>query len=326
MTVGVLSFVPLAPWLIKNIVFFGAPLYPYYGVSSSNPTTADRLFVQSSPVSAGAHARWILTSLLDFIVNDVSVLAVVLVLAVVVLRRPAQRAALLSAAALLAFWFLYVPYFAPPRYYLGPAAILQALTVAAVYAVAAVYELWHMLRLPPRTLQVLLLLFLLLRAVYVAVAEYGLLSTPWMGQIGTGQMSRYDYLSRQVRGYQAEMWVDDHTPRNAEIAVVNVITGYYLDRPYLNDWYGSRFAQLTAGWSQQRAELALWCRDDVSYAVFDRGDGRPEQEGSNNGSRLLASFGWTHAPGLQVRSLYSARGVDVLGLDPCAAVGQRSGA
>ncbi len=308
---GTAALVPLSPWLLKNLYFFRAPLYPYEGVSVSNPTSSNGLFVQSTAASPLAHAHWIITSLADFLINDVGLLSVLLLVSIFVLKRPVQRAALVSAAALIALWFLFVPYFAPPRYYLGVAGVTQALSVTVAY------ELWEVLKFSRSSLQMLLLLYLLLRAVYLAVAEYSLLSSPMLGQVATGQISRYDYLSLQVRGYQAEMWINAHTPEDARIAVVNVITGYYLDRSYLNDWYGSRRAQLMSGEAPLREQLALWCRHGVRYVVFDRGDGRPEQEGLDNGARQLDSFAWTRTPHLDVQGLFSARGVDVLAVRPC---------
>ena len=69
-----------------------------------------------------------------------------------------------------------------------------------------------------------------------------------------------------------------------------------------------------------RDQLALWCREDVRYVVFDRGDGRPEQEGMDNNAQPLSSFAWTRAPGIAAHRLFSARGVDVLSVRPCNAV------
>jgi hypothetical protein len=121
-----------------------------------------------------------------------------------------------------------------------------------------------------------------------------------------------------VRPYLAEQWANQHVAPGGPIALVNVLPGYYMNRPYLTDWYAERFARLEGSPASREAEFSLWCRVHVGYAVFDRGNGVADFYAGNI-IHPLDSFIWTRAAGLAAHALYSANGVDVLKVSPCAA-------
>jgi hypothetical protein len=309
---GTAALVPLAPWLVKNAVWFGRPFYPF-GLAATNPTTGDGQFVLASSVSLTAHARWLVESLGDFMLRDIGLLSPAILAGLLLWRRPGQRATLLCLAVLLALWFVFVPYFAPPRYYIGLAGVAQATSLAGAATMGA---RWPQQAGPRRLLHLTLAGYLLWQCLNLFVAEWTLLGDSRLGQVVAGTISREQYLAAAMRPYSAERWASQHLPSGASVAIVNVITGYYLDHhPYLNDWYGSRLARLRDPHTRP-AELALWCHADVRYAIVDRGDGRPEI-GAGDHPQPLTSFTWTHTPGLTPRLLFSAHGVDVLAVRPC---------
>jgi hypothetical protein len=310
LTTGIAALVPLSPWLLKNIYFFGAPFYPYGRIAVSNDSGG--ISIAAAPSPPGEHLRWMLSSLGNFLWNQVSPLTALLIVAPFVLRRHAQRAALIFLAASLLLWFLYVPYFDPPRYYLGLAAIAEALSVAMLY------EAWSLTRLPEMWRRVGMFGYILARTVYIVTVGLGVMSGSLLGQVVRGDVSRDEYLRQNERPYAAETWVNANLPKGDEIAMVNVLTGYYLDRGYLNDWYGHRLNLLEAGSASRATELAVWCRAGAHYAIFDRGDGNPGFH-KPDGVRPHAAFAWVHEPGLHPRVLFSANGVDVLSVTPCGA-------
>jgi hypothetical protein len=291
---GCLALAPLLPWLLKNLYFFGNPLYPSQ-VAVSNPSHG--VEVASGPVSTSNHLQWLLSSLGDFLCNHVSYLCVALLAAPLVLRGAAGRTALVFLASGLVLWLLFVPYFEPPRYYLGLAAIAQAA------AAATAYRLWETLRQRAAILDLAISLYLCLRSIPVLIVGLHLLTDPGLLQAAQGGISRAAWLGEHVRPYRAEQWASSHAAPGARVVLVNVLPGYYMDRPYQGD---------------RRAEFALWCRQGVRYAVFDRGDGSPD---AHIGAviRPLIAFAWARAPGLAPRVLYSANSVDALAVDPCAA-------
>lgn len=164
----------------------------------------------------------------------------------------------------------------------------------------------------------LLVAVVLIQAAPVLTVGLNELRDPGLTQVVRGVISPYAWLGTHVRPYLAEEWANEHAASGARIALVNVLPGYYMDRPYLTDWYGSRFARLEANPASRTAELRSWCRADVRYAIFDRGNGIADFY-PDNVIHPLASFAWIRVPGLAARALYSANGVDVLAVSPCAA-------
>ena len=296
-------------WLLKSWFFFGRPLYPN-SLQVSNPSQG--VTIAAVPVSTGAHLRWMGETLGNFLVHQVGLLALAVVLAPLLWRRPGPRALASFLAAAMVLWLLYVPAFDPPRYYLALAALCLALAVTDIYHLGA----W--LRIRSEGLDWLLSAAVMLQALPVLTVGLSELHDPDLLQVARGGISRYTWLGAHVRPYLAEEWVNEHAAPGGTIALVNVLPGYYMNRPYLTDWYASRFARLESGPASRKAEFTLWCGTRVRYAVFDRGDGVPDFY-SNNIIRPLSSFAWTRAPGLAAHALYSAHGVDVLQVSPCGA-------
>ena len=296
-------------WLLKSWFFFGRPLYPN-SLQVSNPSQG--VTIAAVPVSTGAHLRWMGETLGNFLVHQVGLLALAVVLAPLLWRRPGPRALASFLAAAMVLWLLYVPAFDPPRYYLALAALCLALAVTDIYHLGA----W--LRIRSEGLDWLLSAAVMLQALPVLTVGLSELHDPDLLLVARGGISRYTWLGAHVRPYLAEEWVNEHAAPGGTIALVNVLPGYYMNRPYLTDWYASRFARLESGPASRKAEFTLWCGTRVRYAVFDRGDGVPDFY-SNNIIRPLSSFAWTRAPGLAAHALYSAHGVDVLMVSPCAA-------
>ncbi|MGH2408845.1 MAG: hypothetical protein ACRDGS_00615, partial [Chloroflexota bacterium] len=296
-------------WLLKSWYFFGRPLYPN-SLQVSNPSQGTT--IAAAPVPIGSHLRWMADTLGNFLVHQVGLLALAMVLAPLLWRRPGPRALTIFLAAAMALWLLYVPSFDPPRYYLALAALSLAL------AVTAIYQLGARLRVRNQGLDWLLSAAVVLQALPVLTVGLNELRDPALLQVARGGISRFTWLGQHVRPYLAEQWANQHAAPGGTIVLVNVLPGYYMDRPYLADWYAERFARLESSPAGREAEFHLWCRAHVGYAVFDRGDGAPDFY-TNNIIHPLDSFTWTRAAGLAARAVYAANGVDVIKLSPCAA-------
>ena len=303
------ALAPVAPWLVKSWAFFGNPLYPFSTLVVSNPSHG--ITVDSTAPSSIDHFTWILTSIGDFLFYHVSALTLVLPLAVIVLRRPGQRFTLLFLVTGLIGWFLYVPYFEPPRYYLGLDGLAQAMSVGTLYAIAPSDRRANVAR------SVGVFCYLLWRAWPNLLIGLGMMQQCLLGQVVRGEISRYDYLAGQVRAYVAEIWVNKNAPRHAVIGTAGLLTGYYLDRTYLNDWYDTRLDRLDSGGVAMQAEFQAWCAAGVRLVILDRGFGGPGFDAA--GVRPPQAFAWLHTPGLDARALFSQNGVDVLSVDPCRA-------
>ena len=103
----------------------------------------------------------------------------------------------------------------------------------------------------------------------------------------------------------------------ATIALVHTTLGYYLDRPYLADWYSTHRLRLEVGGATRAGELARWCQAGARYAVVNRGD---DHDIAFNLPMPL-KLGWLRTPGLHATLLYSANQTDVYAVTPCQAVG-----
>ena len=340
---GVATLVPLAAWLLKNRYFFGNPLYPQQIATTTQDcrgatacasiathATGHPAILDHLGYIAGSFAQilWSYTApYLPGFGGNIDPLIPLLLLIPLGFARPAlpppgtHRGPAPAGLLLLAIggllWLLFVPLFLPPRYWLGLLAVTEVLLAATL--LDAIRRLGRRgLPLAPALLGYLVLegLVTLLIAIGLAGRSGGL-------GLALGQRSRYDYLAERVRPYRAIDYLNTRIPDSLPVAMVHVTLGYYVNRTRLNDWYGTRFRALEYTAAGRRAELAGWCRAGVRYAIFNRG-----ADGSNGeynpdalaGIRPLAAFAWPRTPGLHLRLLYSARGVDVLALTPCTAL------
>ena len=340
---GAASSVALAIWLLKNRYFFGNPLYP-----QSIAATAQDCRGATACTSIAAHATghpaildhlgyiagsftqilWSYTA--PFVPGpggNFNPLIPLLLLAPFVsaplwFARPAFRGGPAPAGLLLLaigglLWLLFVPLFLPPRYWLGLLAVTGVLLAAIVLGVL------RRLGRRGRPVASALLGYLVLEGLIALLIAIGLAGRSGGVGLALGQRSRYDYLAERVRPYRAIDYLNTRIADRSPVAMVHVTLGDYVNRMRLNDWYGTRFRILEYTAAGRRAELAGWCRAGVRYAIFNRG-----ADGSNGeynpdalaGIRPLAAFAWPRTPGLRARVLFSARGVDVLAVTPCAAI------
>lgn len=315
--IGIAAVVPLAPWLIKNRIWFHNMLYPAANLDNGGNCTVSANGCAAVVATHGsgaladlaAHLWWMISTTGTLYWNFAGPLCLAILFLVVVRdARPALVFLIVGAA----LWLWLVPLFYPPRYWLAMIAMAAVLSSAGIGALA------ERLGLRPRLLDLLLLCFLLPASLFTLVIAMGLAQRSGAYDLATGQISPFTFLADRVRPYRAIDWVNTHTPPGAEIAMVNSSMGYYLDRPYLNDWYGTRFNQLEAGGTARWADLTAWCAAGVRYAVFNHAD-HEYNDDDLAGIQPLSHYAWTRVPGLVTHVLFSWRGVDVLAVSPCAA-------
>jgi hypothetical protein len=114
-------------------------------------------------------------------------------------------------------------------------------------------------------------------------------------------------------------WVNTHAGETTEVVTVNTSLGYYLQEPYLSDWFGTRLARLQAGGDEMRSELSSWCAANVQIVVLNRG---VHEYNSDSAADILSrsSYHWLQTPGLVASFPFTWRGVDVIAVHPCNAL------
>lgn len=362
----------LAIWLIKSKYFFGSFLYPVSvqaannaGASGGAGPTHRATLAAPDHLAIIEHAWLVITSVAQLAWQFTSPLCLLLLLGPVVLRRPAERAALLFLAIGSALWLTFDVLFIPPRYWMGLVALCDVVVAGIAVALATrlsvrpryqrmlcavvcyvVIAYWlSVIPLSQPTvawteavvaalavltisiaamerrqrerislLELPIVCFLIVNSVFGLFLELRQLDRSRAIAVVTGQVSRAAYLQAYAQPYAAEAYVQAHVPRTAQIVLVGITRGGYLDRPYLADWYGSRRA-LLADPTTRTAEIARWCDARVGYAVVNRGSEDP----AGGRVRPRSAFPWLRTPGLNPRVLFSANGIDVLAVNPCAA-------
>ena len=315
---GAAAVLPLAPWLLKSRIWFHNALYPAANLDNGSTCAMTNTSCAAGvaghagdPVSTLiSHLWWMLSSTGTLYWNFAGPLTVALLLVPTVRRA---RPALLFLVIGAILWLSLVPLFYPPRYWLA------MLALAAVLTAVAVGEAASRMGVRPRLLDTLLLVFLLPASLYTLVIAMGLAQRSGAFDLATGRISPYTFLADRVRPYKAMDWVNTHVPPGAEVAMVNSSLGYYLRRPYLNDWYGTRFSQLEQGGSARRIVLKLWCAAGVHYAIFNHAD-REYNQDNLAGIHPVRSYRWVRQANLVRADLFSWRGVDVLAVSPCGAL------
>ncbi len=317
--VGVAAVLPVAPWLIKNRIWFHNLLYPAANLDNGGNCTvsANGCTAISSGAGGGAlahaatHLWWMIATTGGLYWNFVGPLCLaILVLPAMRVARPALCFLVVGAA----LWLWLVPLFYPPRYWLAMVAMAAALSAVGLG------EISRRFGLRPRLFDTLLVLFLLPASLFTLLIALGLAQRSDAFDLATGKISPYTFLADRVRPYRAIDWVNTHTSPGTEIAMVNSSMGYYLQRPYLNDWFGSRFQQLESGGAARQAVLAQWCAVGVRFAVFNHADHEYNADDAA-GIHPLSHYAWTRVPGLVQKVAFSWRGVDVLAVTPCRAGG-----
>jgi hypothetical protein len=296
------SLLVLSPWLLKNLVLFGHPFYPVaVAVSNTAPGQAGQ------SAAATNHVLTTITSLAQVFTGSLGLPSIFLLGAPFALRSVGARAAQLFLVAGGALWIWFIPLFGEPRYY------IPLIAVGAALAGAVIRTVIDRIPIPARLTELPIILFLLLHSLLqLALAGQQVINDHAL-RIVVGAESRYAYLASHVVPYAAEQWINEHTPTNATIAVVQTTLGYYLDRAYLNDWYGERYGRLETGGATMRTELRSWCRFGVRYALVNRG---ADYTGAFD-KLVNPTQRWLGTPGLRPRLLFSVNYVDVYALTPC---------
>ena len=158
------------------------------------------------------------------------------------------------------------------------------------------------------------LAFLCMAALLSLGLQIRLLDVRGTADVARGALSRSDFVAMHAWAYPPEQWANEHLPGDAKIVLIHVTPGYWLDRGYLTDWYGSRFAAVEGDPVQRRTEAVAWCTAGIRYAIFNRG---PEEDWDPRFVYPLSHFAWTRQAGLAPRTLWSSGGVDVLAISPC---------
>jgi hypothetical protein len=239
-------------------------------------------------------------------------------------RTPAIRFCLLFLLFGAGLWLRIDVLNDPPRYWLPMLSIGFALSAAAtVWLLERLHAVPGLsVRLLGRrrgALHLLLIAFLALASIRLLVLSIGLVQRADAFDLLSGGLSRQQFLVQRVRPYRAMDWVNDHAGGTTEVVTLNTSLGYYLQEPYLSDWFGGRLSQLQAGGDAMRSQLAGWCAADVRVAVLNRGVHEYNSDSAAD-IRPRSSFPWLGTPGLGARLLFSWRGVDVIAVHPCNAL------
>jgi hypothetical protein len=309
---GLATLVALGPWLLKNAYFFGHPLYPF-GVQTSDPSQSKAITVTAATYTFGGHLAWVWANAVHILVESLSPLSVLLIAGPLLLTRRSGRAALALLVLTAVLWINYVPVYQYPRYDVPVMALGAVLTMFVLHSL--------MRRLPIRyaLLELPLMAYLVLQGCFVFGLDLAKVSGDHSLDVVLGRVSRDSYLAAHLRPYLAEQWVNTNTAPGTTIAMVDVTHGYYLDRPYLAEWYGTRRIALEGSVAGREGQFSSWCTAGVQYAIFDRDIS--ELDNSLRGSpEARASFRWLRAPGLHAQVRFSANGVDVLEITPCSAI------
>ena len=165
----------------------------------------------------------------------------------------------------------------------------------------------------------LLVVFLALASIRLLILSVGLVQRAGAFDLLSGGLSRQQFLVQRVRPYRSMDWVNEHAGGTTEVVTVNTSLGYYLQEPYLSDWFGERLSQLQAGGDAMRSQLTSWCAANVGVAVLNRGVHEYNSDSAAD-IRPRSSFPWLGTPGLGARLLFSWRGVDVIAVHPCNAL------
>jgi hypothetical protein len=234
-----------------------------------------------------------------------------LVAAPLLLRTAAAIGACVLFVLATAVWLYLVPQLAVPRYYVGVIALAIILSSGVL---ATILE-----RLPLRVdfAELPLLLYLLPHALLVLSVDATFVLDNKGVDVALGSISRATYISERVRVFAAEDWINSHTATDARVVVLGTSAGYYIDRPYLADWYRERYYPLLADKSTRDHQIQSWCRAGVHYMLLDRAVNEFDPT-PNTATLSLLSFRWMRVFTTAPHELYSKNGVGVFSINSCA--------
>ncbi len=246
-----------APWLVKNLVLTGNPLYPlfngFFGLPSAvapelqlDLFTIRRLAYGESfrevlliPIRFFFQGRDFSPQYFDGVLNPALIL-----LPPLALIRPRERC-LRPLALFAGFWIL-------AAFFRSSSVVRYVLPIAPVLAILAVYGLadlreWLARRLSATKASALaaLLLALLLSLNAVWAVNFWTRLDPW--PLLSGSETREEYLTRTAAHYPVMAYINRHLPPEARILFVFAGSrGYYCDRDYFyQTWFsGEVLAEL----------------------------------------------------------------------------------
>ncbi len=326
--VCVFAVLPLAPWFLKNVAFFGSPLYPVGQLVNGADCTggvevcAPAAAVASSPLPSIVQSVWHpLFNVVSTYWNYSGPLSACILIAACVFRSAPARFCVMFLLFGAVIWLKVEPLFNPPRYWLPMLCISFCLSSAAINW--TLEQLGSRLRWTLRLFgephgigEVVLVMYLAIASLWLLIISIGLAQRASAFDLLSGGLSRHEFLVQRVRPYSAMDWVNAHVGSTTEVVTVNTSLGYYLQEPYLSDWFGTRSARLQAGGTQRKAEFSEWCAANVRAVVLNRG---LHEYNSDSAAEIQprASIAWLRTPGLGARLLFTWRGVDVIAVHPC---------
>jgi len=301
---GLATLLALGPWIVKSYVLFGQPFYPMsVAISYTAPGHG------GAPSTAFSHIGTTLGSLIQVFTGSLGLPSALILPAPFVLRSIGARWAQVFLVVGGTLWIWLVPLYGEPRYY------IPLIAIGAAIAGSVVCKLLDRLPFPPGRSELPIIVYLLLHSLLILALSGQQAVNDHAGTAALGGISRHDELAGHVGPYLAEDWVNTHTPAGATIALVHVTVAYYLDRPYLGDWYSTHRLRLEAGGAERAAEFARWCRAGARTLVVNRGD---DHDAAFNLPMPL-KLDWLRTPGLHPIRLYSANQTDVYRMTPCRA-------
>ena len=354
----VFMLIPLAPWLIKNLCFFGTPFYPIsVSISdSATPSTAALAATSAGLLPHLAHLWWIAGTLGATYWHYISPLCPLLILAPFVLRGASGRMAIILLVASGVLWLLFVPLFLPPRYWLGPAAVSDAV-MAAVFCTLRDH-------LKRGTMRALFGLALCLDAtLWLAAVPLGSVSASGLVSALAGELAIMIVVGI-LQWRQRRLWLElpvvallcfgaligmfvtlRETTKHQYLAVAD---GSLSREAYVtgNNWYYPAYEwanrrlprnatvvllNLVAGYYLDRQYLDDWYDERLSaveggpaarraeFANWCRAEVHYAIFDSNIYFYTPHAYRWTRVPALHARTLYTANGVEVLAVSPCDA-------
>jgi len=219
---GVAALLPLSPWLLKNMFFFGRPFWPV-SLSTAAPVSNGFAAASSGSESWLAHAWWVVTTQVHLYLTYGSWACVLLLAAPLLLFRQAGRSLVLFVLVGGVLWLTFVPT-DTPRYYFVPIVAAIVLTAATVEPIS------HLLNLPRNIVEICTSAYLIADAAWALVVAAILAAYELNASAALGTTSTFSYLAPLVRPYQAEVFVDESTPPRSVVAMVGVSRPFYLDR------------------------------------------------------------------------------------------------
>ncbi|MFA6450787.1 MAG: glycosyltransferase family 39 protein [bacterium] len=265
----------LSPWLIKNAVFTGNPVFPflnqYFGSRYYDPASCSWMASGvDRPTSLIGYFRFFffypwLTTLNGF-TNDTGFgppanPAFLALLPGLLFLRPLPRFVRsilwFCLAVGLTFWAALL---INTRFWLPVEALL---CIAVGHLVSASFN-------KSKALFGIALLFVAANMLFAcASVAYGSNSIVAQISVVSGIISRDDYLAQRMPAYRAIKAANRELPPGSKIMLGFAASeGYYLDRPYL---YGEPYGQAYLNWFKLRGESDLlgWLRDKkVTHLLF----------------------------------------------------------